>query len=97
LTLLGIAPHTQQPAYRTLPIADFLWRVLCHVLPSGFRRVRDYGFLHGKAKQRLALVQLVLRVLIHNTPPRPRPALCCSRCRTPMVVVAITGRRRPDS
>ena len=89
--------HTQLPAYRTLPIADFLWRVLSHVLPTGFRRVRDYGFLHGKAKQRLALVQLVLRVLIENTAPRSRPPLCCSRCLSPMVVVAITGRWQPDS
>lgn len=97
VTFRYLDARTQQPAYRTLPIAEFLWRVLCHVLPTGFRRVRDYGFLHGKAKRRLVLVQLVLRVLLQNTAPRPRPVLCCSRCRTPMVVVAITGRRRPDS
>jgi hypothetical protein len=39
--------QTGQTAYRTLPIAEFLWRILCHVLPTGLRRVRDYGFLHG--------------------------------------------------
>jgi hypothetical protein len=32
---------------------DFLWLVLQHVLPKGFRRVRDYGFLHGNAKKLL--------------------------------------------
>ncbi|MDE2150488.1 MAG: transposase, partial [Gammaproteobacteria bacterium] len=53
---------TRSPAYRTLPIADFLWHLLLHVLPTGLHRVRDYGFLHGNAKSRLALVQLVLRV-----------------------------------
>ncbi len=39
--------QTGQSATRTLSMADFLWRVLLHVLPTGFRRVRDYGFLHG--------------------------------------------------
>ena len=41
--------QTGRPASRTLSMADFLWRVLLHVLPTGFRRVRDYGFLHGNA------------------------------------------------
>lgn len=88
--------QTGKPAYRTLPLADFLWRLLLHVLPTGFRRVRDYGFLHGKAKVRLALVQLVLRVMIPARLPRPRPAVCCPRCRTPMRLAAVTTRRRPD-
>jgi len=42
---------------RTLPGADFLMLVLQHVLPKGFRRVRDYGFLHGNANAKLALVR----------------------------------------
>jgi hypothetical protein len=97
VTFRYLDAQTGQPAYRGLPIAEFLWRVVSPVLPTGFRRVRDYGFLHGNAKQRLVLVQLVLRVLTQNTTPRPRPPLCCSRCLTPMVVVAIAARRRPDS
>ena len=35
---------------QTLPVLEFLWKVLQHVLPKGFRRARDYGFLHGNAK-----------------------------------------------
>ena len=35
---------------RTLPGADFLWLLLQHVLPKGFRRSRDYGFLHSNCK-----------------------------------------------
>jgi len=97
VTFRYVDAKTRQPAYRTLPIADFLWCVLSHVLPTGFRRVRDYGFLRGNAKRRLVLVQLVLRVSIRNPNPRPRPPLCCDRCNTPMVVVAFTGRPRPDS
>jgi hypothetical protein len=87
---------TQKAAYRTLPIADFLWKVLSHVLPAGLRRVRDYGFLHGKARNRLALVQLVLRVILEARAPRPRPVVCCPRCKEPMRIVAVTTRRKPD-
>jgi len=88
--------QTGQPATRTLPMADFLWRVLLHVLPTGFRRVRDYGFLHGNAKRRLALVQLLLRVWIDNTAERARPPVCCPACHTPMIIIRITHRPRPD-
>jgi hypothetical protein len=37
-----------------LPGEDFMALLLQHVLPKGLRRARDYGFLHGKAKQREA-------------------------------------------
>ena len=78
--------------HRTLKAEDFLWHVLQHVLPKGFRRVRDYGFLHGNAKKLLSLVQLVLRVMIEATPSRPRPVFKCPKCKSPM---AITAFRRP--
>ena len=89
--------QTGQRASRTLAIAEFLWRVLIHVLPTSFRRVRDYGFLHGNAKRRLALVQLVLRVWIDNPAPQLRPAVCCPHCATPMALIGVTRRPRPDS
>lgn len=96
VTFRYIDANTKQPAYRELPIADFLWRVLSHVLPTGLRRVRDYGFLHGKAKHRLTLVQLVLRVLIAQRDQRPRPTLCCPCCQRPMRLVGVSPQRRPD-
>ena len=72
---------------RTLKGEDFLWLVLQHVLPKGFRRVRDYGFLHGNAKRLLSLVQLVLRVVIEARTPRPRPVFKCPRCQSPMQIL----------
>jgi len=48
---------------RTLAGAQFLRLLFRHVLPKGLRRVRDYGFLHGNAKRKLQLVQLILKVL----------------------------------
>jgi hypothetical protein len=34
----------------TLPAAEFLHRFLCHVLPSGFQRIRHYGLLASRTK-----------------------------------------------
>ncbi|MCU7861527.1 MAG: transposase [Candidatus Thiodiazotropha sp. (ex Lucinoma kastoroae)] len=42
----------------------FLWRLMQHILPRGFHRVRDYGFLHHNARKTLQLVQLILQVVI---------------------------------
>jgi hypothetical protein len=63
---------------RTLAGADFLWLLLRHVLPKGFRRSRDYGFLHGNRKGLIHLLHLVLRFI----PPQPpeRKPLCCKHC-----------------
>jgi hypothetical protein len=86
--------HTGATDTRTVNGEDFLWLVLQHVLPKGFRRVRDYGFLHGNARQRLSLVQLVLRVMIERTPPRRRPSFTCPHCQAPMTVVAVRRAAR---
>ena len=59
------------------------------VLPKGFRRVRDYGFLHGNAKKRLQLVQLLLHVTGIAPQSRARPAFHCPRCHSPMHILAI--------
>ncbi len=75
--------HTR---YRTLDGEDFLQLILQHVLPKGFRRVRDYGFLHGNAKKTLQLVQLILHVRLGIKTQRPRPAVKCPRCHIPMVI-----------
>lgn len=84
--------RTGETRYRTLKGEDFLWLVLQHVLPKGFRRARDYGFLHGNAKKLLALVQLVLQVVIQFVTPRSRPVFKCPHCKATMQIVAF---RRP--
>jgi hypothetical protein len=78
---------TGKTQYRTLKGEDFCWLVLQHVLPKGFRRIRDYGFLHGNAKKMLKLVQLVLRVVVEIITPRPRPVLKCPHCQAPLAII----------
>jgi hypothetical protein len=92
ITFKYVEGRTGKTLYRTLKGEDFLWLVLQHVLPKGFRRARDYGFLHGNAKKLLFLVQLVLKVLIQASTPRPRPAFLCPICQAPMHVL---GTRPP--
>jgi hypothetical protein len=92
VTFRYVDSATGQTCTRTLKGEDFLWLVLQHVLPKGFRRVRDYGFLHGNAKRLLCLVQLVLRVMLKPVPKHPRPVFKCPRCQA---VMEITAFRRP--
>lgn len=73
--------------FRTLKGEDFLYLLLQHVLPRGFRRVRDYGFLHGNANKILGLIQLLLHVKILYPKPRPRPTFKCSLCQAAMVII----------
>lgn len=86
-----IDSETGQTETRTMLGEDFLWQVLQHVLPRGFRRVRDYGFLHGNAKRLLFLVQLILRVMIEPPPLRPRSVFKCPCCKSPMQITAFRG------
>jgi Putative transposase/Transposase zinc-binding domain len=78
--------------YRMAKGEDFLWLVFQHVLPQSFRRVRDYGFLHGNAKKLLSLLQMILQVLIKSCPQPTRPAFKCPKCRASMHIIAF---RRP--
>jgi len=73
--------------YKTVKGEDFLHLFLKHVLPRGFRRVRDYGFLHGNAKKIRLLIQLILHVTIRPRPqPRPRPCFRCPHCQVTMEI-----------
>ena len=66
---------------RTLGGVAFLKLLLQHILPKGFRRARNYGFLHPNSK-RVKLVQWIKKCLFRpqNRAPRlPAPA-AATRC-----------------
>ena len=77
---------------RQLRGEDFMALVLQHTLPKGFRRARDYGFLHGNAKRLLQRVQWALQVIIPAFTPKPRPLFTCMKCQC---VMSIVGFSRP--
>ncbi len=72
---------------RTLPGPQFLWLVLQHVLPKGFRRARNFGFLHPNSKRLIALLQWLLKCVPVAAWTRPRPAMLCPCCGGVMKIV----------
>ena len=87
VTFKYVESKTGKIRYRTLKGEAFLHLIMHHVLPKGFRRVRDYGFLHSNAKKLLFLVQLVLHVKINKSKLRPRPVFRCPCCKSPMKII----------
>lgn len=79
--------HTQ-----TVSGADFLWRVLQHVLPKGFRRARNFGFLHSNSKGMIQVLQILNKLDPKKLLPviRKRPPMRCACCGGIMAV----GRTR---
>jgi len=63
---------------RKLEGVDFLRLLLRHVLPKGFRRSRDYGFLHGNNKRIIHLLHLIFKICIPQ--PKKRSSLRCKHC-----------------
>ncbi len=67
---------------RTLPGAEFLSLILQHVLPRGFRRTRNFGFLHPNAKALIALLQTLCKINVNQALAwlRVRPKFTCKCC-----------------
>jgi hypothetical protein len=80
---------TERMERRTVSGAHFLWLVLQHVLPKGFRRARNFGFLHPNCKRLIALLHLLrgfdpARALAWV---KQRPPILCACCGAVMVIV----------
>jgi hypothetical protein len=77
---------------KTVTGAKFLWLILQHVLPKGFRRARNFGFLHPNSKQLIKVLQWVFKLNPNQwlAKQKPRPQLSCQCCGAAMFV----GRRR---
>ena len=80
---------TGKPDHRTLKGEDFLRLILQHVLPTGLRRARDYGFLHGNAKKLLLIVQLIFHVQTAIIKCHPKPPFRCPHCKSHMTVIGV--------
>ena len=85
---------TRQMRSQTVPAETFLWKLLTHVLPRGFRRVRDYGFLHGNARVKLKRIQLLLRVRLKPKAVKPK-GMRCRECAQPMQIDLVVPQSIP--
>ncbi len=72
--------------YKTLPGAEFLWRLLQHILPKHFRRARNFGFLHPNSKRLIQVIQLLFKIdpNLWLAIPQKRPAVRCPCCHEEM-------------
>jgi hypothetical protein len=82
----------------SLDALEFIRRFLQHVLPSGFMKVRHYGFLSPNAE--LSISEIEQRIedyyggLVEKLPPEDReqadpPEVRCPRCGEPMRLVRV--------
>jgi Putative transposase/Transposase zinc-binding domain len=89
----------------TLSPEEFMRRFLLHVLPSGFHRIRHYGFLsNGSRRLGLAAARQLLGVRANVTaaivdeaaandePVSRSPTFVCHHCRRPMLIVLLLAR-----
>ena len=74
---------------RTVPGAHFLWLVLQHVLPKGFRRARNFGFLHPNCKRLIALLHVLLKFAPGQAMAwfKERAPILCTCCGAVMAIV----------
>ena len=64
--------HGNKKRLMTLPVDEFLRRFLLHLLPRGFMRIRNFGFLANR--RRAELLPLCSRLLQQSRPPAERTA-----------------------
>jgi hypothetical protein len=88
------ADHNKQKLW-PLPVDEFLGRFLLHILPKGFVRIRNFGFLANR--KRSTLLPLCFQLLGSAQQPQPEPRASstedssaswrCPKCGGPMKVI----------
>jgi len=80
---------TKQFETRILTGEAFLWLMLQHVLPKGFRRVRNFGFLHPNSKRLIQILQLICKLDPNRALAwiKKRPPMLCKCCGGSMVII----------
>lgn len=73
---LALSPHQLNGLFLSLDAMEFIRRFLLHVLPSGFQKIRYYGFLSNRNQK----TKLLKCFRLTRTPVRPKVKLFGSRC-----------------
>jgi len=81
---------TQQIETKTVTGEKFLWLLLQHVLPKGFRRTRNFGFLHPNSKRMIQVLQLLCKFDPNRALRwlKERPPIICKSCGGIMTIIA---------
>jgi len=80
---------TKRYQKKTIKGADFLWLILQHILPRGFRRARNYGFLHPNSKSLIKTLQVQFKIdpKKWQSTRKPAPKPCCPDCGGEMKII----------
>ena len=92
--------HAKTRTWRTRTVTgeNFLYLLMQHVLPRGFRKTRSYGFLHPCSKKLIRFLQMVLRVTPagrFRNPRKQRPGIICKACGKVMDIIQVMIPRPP--
>jgi len=99
-------PHdAEQEVTTTVPAFEFLRRYLQHVLPSGFMKVRHFGFLNPNCavpleETRRLVTEATGFTLPPEEPPLQRPVFFCPDCGATLVLfrrIPPLAREPPDT
>ena len=87
--------HNNQQKLMTLSFDEFLRRFLLHLLPQGFVRIRNFGFLANR--RRATLLPLCFQLVGSAQEPQAEPDAsspndssdlwCCPKCGAPIKVI----------
>ena len=87
--------HHNEQKLLTLSLDEFLRRFLLHLLPKGFMRIRNFGFLANR--RRTVSLPLCFQLLPSRSAPQTgqdssaangaKDLWCCPQCAGPMVVI----------
>jgi rubredoxin len=87
--------HHNEPKLLSLSLDEFLCRFLLHILPKGFVRIRNFGFLANR--KRTTLLPRCFQLLGSEQQPQAEPHACssedypdlwrCPKCGGPMKVI----------
>ena len=77
----------------TLDVLEFIRRYLQHVLPTGFQKIRYYGFLSSAAKKKFEEIKVLLGMKIDHKnkvkvakQTNPNRSIKCPQCGSVMVI-----------
>jgi hypothetical protein len=93
-------PHSNR--LRTLPleVMEFIRRFLQHVLPTGFMKVRYYGFMNPNCKFPLDHIRYLIERIngfdsdLPKAAPKPRLPITCPSCGGPLKLCSLTPPAR---
>lgn len=89
VTFRYLDSKTKQYQTRTVAGEHFLYLLMLHVLPKGFRKTRCYGFLHPCSKKIITFLQMVLRVNPFKMLKKikERAKIICPLCKATMEII----------